>query len=79
MKNENYIKLTQTTGSVVYINYMLIISMSPDTNKTYITTMSDKRFVVNETVDEIFTIINKAKMWTIMNYNTSTTNSTATI
>jgi uncharacterized protein YlzI (FlbEa/FlbD family) len=79
MKNENYIKLTQVGGSEVYINYQLIIAMSPDKDKTFITTMSNKTFIVTETVDEIFTIINKAKMWTIMNYNTSTTNSTATI
>jgi hypothetical protein len=79
MKNETYIKLTQVGGSEVYINHMLIIAMSPDKDKTFITTMSNKTFIVNETIDEIFTIINKAKMWTTINYNTTTTNSTANI
>ena len=64
MKTSQYIKLHQTSGAEVYINNLLIISMSPDTDKTFITTMSDKRFVVKETVDEIMKLIDKANLFT---------------
>jgi hypothetical protein len=65
MKSNQYIKLHQTnTGAEVYINNLLIISMSPDTDKTCITTMSDRRFVVKETVEEIMKLIDKANLFT---------------
>jgi uncharacterized protein YlzI (FlbEa/FlbD family) len=65
MKSNQYIKLHQTsTGAEVYINNLLIISMSPDEGKTYISTMSDKRFVVKETIDEIMKLIDKANSFT---------------
>ena len=64
MKSNQYIKLHQTTGAECYINNMLIISMSPDTDKTYITTMGEKRFVVKESVDEIMKLIDKANTFT---------------
>jgi hypothetical protein len=38
--------------------------MSPDEGKTYISTMSDKRFVVKETIDEIMKLIDKANSFT---------------
>jgi uncharacterized protein YlzI (FlbEa/FlbD family) len=65
MKSNQYIKLHQTTGAEVYINQFLIVAMSPDTNKTYITTMGDKRFVVTETIDEIIKLIDKANQFTL--------------
>jgi len=65
MKSNQYIKLHQTnSGAEVYVNNLLIISMSPDTDKTYITTMSDKRFVVKETIDEIMKLIDNANKFT---------------
>jgi uncharacterized protein YlzI (FlbEa/FlbD family) len=61
---QQYIKLTQTGGSELYINHMLIISMSPDRDKTFISTMSNKTFIVTESVDDIMRLIDKANQLT---------------
>jgi uncharacterized protein YlzI (FlbEa/FlbD family) len=61
---QQYIKLTQTGGADIYINHYLIVSMSPDKDKTYISTMGNKSFVVTENVTEIMQLIDKANKFT---------------
>jgi hypothetical protein len=71
-KSNQYIKLRQSHGSDIYINSMLIVSMRPYDDKTYVTTMDKSEFIVLESIPEIMKFIDKANSFNISTYSYDT-------